>query len=92
MGSDVGGILLPVYLSGQQTQTPVTMNTTFKSQDMKMFATAKRNVANIEVFFGERISVEYAKDGFVYFHAMSSMRRFGCKMRGTKVVRTFPVV
>lgn len=28
MVPNVGGILLPVYLSGQQTQTPVTMNTT----------------------------------------------------------------
>lgn len=68
------------------------MNTAFTSKDMKAFATAKRNVANIEAFVGERVSVEYAKDGFVYCHMMGSMRRFGAKMRGTKVSRIFPVV
>ena len=68
------------------------MNTQLTSQDLKMYAMAKRNVANIESFVGERVAVEYAQGGFVYFHHMASMRRFGCKMRGTKVARVFPVV
>jgi hypothetical protein len=68
------------------------MNIQLTSKDFKLHAMAKRNVANIEAFVGERVAVEYAHGGFVYFHHMASMRRFGCKMRGTKVARVFPVV
>ena len=54
-----------------------------------LFASANRNIANIEQHMGERVSVDYAADGFVYIHLLHSGRRYGLKMRGTKVSRSF---
>ena len=54
-----------------------------------LFASANRNIANIAQHMGERVYVEYAKDGIVYIHLLHSGRRYGLKMRGTKVARSF---
>ena len=57
-----------------------------------LFASANRNIANIAQHMGQRVWIDYAKDGFVYIHLLHSGQRYGLKMRGTKVARSFLMV
>lgn len=80
-----------LFFVSSSTKEP-TIVISFTTKDFKAFNSAKRNQGKIEAHFGERVTVQYAKDGFVYVSMLTSMRRFGCKMRGTNVARSFPIV
>ena len=64
----------------------------FTTKDMNLLTRAKRNVQNIEAVAGERIWLEYAKDGIVYFHLLHNCQRKGCRMNAAGMVkRIFPI-
>ena len=68
---------------------------TFKEDaDLRKLRRILSDLPSFEQQVGMRVSGMsiYCADGFVYFTCLTNMRRFGCKMNGSRVVRVFPQV